>query len=68
MLQEISTCEGDLLCPELERDVAGGRAQDAGGRGLRLEVVDCRHRGGDLQVNKALEKLGMSSLMWVVYS
>ena len=61
MLQEISTCERDLLGPELERDVAGGRVQDAGGRGLRLEVVDCRHGGGDLQVNEALERI-----LWVV--
>lgn len=62
MLQEISTGERDLLGPELERDVAGGRMQDAGGRGLRLEVVDGRHGGRDLQVNEALRRFdGLSS-------
>jgi hypothetical protein len=36
--------------------------QDAGGRGLRLEVVDCGHGGRDLQVNEALKRFdGLSS-------
>lgn len=54
VLQEVSTGEGELLRPELKGDVARGRMQDAGGCGLRLEVVDCGHFGGGLQVNEAL--------------
>jgi hypothetical protein len=32
---------------------------DTRGRGLRLEVVDCGHLGGGLQVNEALGGKGL---------
>jgi hypothetical protein len=54
VLQEISTGERNLLRPELQSNIARGCVDDAGGRGLRLEVVDGGHFGGDLQFNEAL--------------
>ncbi len=44
MLKEVAAGEGDLLRPELEGDVAGGGVEDAGGGGLRFEIVEGRHR------------------------
>lgn len=43
VLEEVAAGERDLLGPELEGDVAAGGVEDAGGRGLRLEVVERRH-------------------------
>jgi len=43
VLQEVSRGEGNLLRPELERDVSGGGVEDAGGGGLGLEVIEGGH-------------------------
>lgn len=66
-LEEVPAGERDLLRPELEGDVAGGGVEDAGGGGLRFEIVEGGHFGGgweDLQVNEALEKFVLGE-RWV---
>jgi len=45
VLEEVAAGERDLLGPELEGDVAAGGVEDAGGGGLRFEVVEGRHCG-----------------------
>lgn len=43
VLEEVAACEGDLLRPELERDIARGSMKDAGGSGLGFEIVEGGH-------------------------
>lgn len=43
VLQEVAGGQGCLLREELKGDVTGGGAEDAGGSGLGLEVVEGRH-------------------------
>lgn len=58
VLQEVAGCEGDLLCPELEGDVACGCVEDAGGCGLGFEVVEGGHSEGWIEVSRVRGGVG----------
>lgn len=59
VLEEVPAGKRKLLCPELERDVAGGGVEDAGGGGLRLEVIEGGHFGERIETCKLMRLSGL---------